>query len=144
MVIIIVIIVSFVIFFTPDVRFRGREDADFGTINGRKLTLLELQNARKDLMLLARFNSGDWPKNDTFRDNEVKQRVLMLDLAKQFGIQISDDAVAQQITGIFKARDTQVFNKEGYKNFVENILPTGRLNEDDLYGSCGTSWSGIS
>lgn len=133
MVIIIVIIVSFVIFFTPDVRFRGREDADFGTINGRKLTLLELQNARKDLMLLARFNSGDWPKNDTFRDNEVKQRVLMLDLAKQFGIQISDDAVAQQITGIFKARDTQVFNKEGYKNFVENILPTGRLNEDDLY-----------
>lgn len=131
--IIIVIIVSFVVFFTPDVRFRGREDSDFGTINGRKLTLLELQNARKDLMLLSRFNSGDWPKSDTFRDNEVKQRVLMLDLAKQFGIQISDDAVVQQIEGIFKNRDTQVFNKEGYKNFVENILPTGRLNEVDLY-----------
>lgn len=133
MVIIVVIIISFVIFFTPDVDFRRREDSDFGTINGRKLTLLELQNARKDLMLLSRFNSGDWPKNDTFRDNEVKQRVLMLDLAKQFGIQISDDAVVQQIEGIFKNRETQVFNKEGYKNFVENILPTGRLSEVDLY-----------
>ena len=133
MVIIVVIIISFVIFFTPDVDFRRRENADFGTINGRKLTLLELQNARKDLMLLSRFNSGDWPKSDTFRDNEVKQRVLMLDLAKQFGIQISDDAVVQQIEGIFKNRETQVFNKEGYKNFVENILPTGRLSEVDLY-----------
>ncbi len=133
MVIIIVIIVSFVIFFTPEVDFRRRDDSDFGSINGRKLTLLELQNARKDLMLLSRFNSGDWPKNDTFRDNEVKQRVLMLDLAKQFGIQISDDAVVQQIEGIFKSRDTQVFNKDGYKNFVDNILPTGRLNEADLY-----------
>ena len=132
-VIIIVIIISFVVFFSPDAKFRGREDTDFGSINGRKLTLVELQEARKDLMLLSRFNTGDWPKSDTFRDNEVKQRVLMLDLARQFGIQISDDAVAEQIGGIFKDRASGAFNKNAYSQFVEQILPTARLGEADLH-----------
>ena len=132
-VIIVVIIISFVVFFTPDAGRRGFDDSDFGTINGRKLTVPELQAARKDLMLLSRFNTGDWPKSDTFRENEVKQRVLLLDLAKKYGIQIGDDAIAQQIEGIFKDRTTGAFNKNAYNGFVENVLPTGRLVEADLH-----------
>jgi len=67
---IIVVIPSFVIFFSPDARFRrDRREVSLGSINGKAITPEQYLNAKKEAYLSFFFRHGQWPD----RSEAVKQ-----------------------------------------------------------------------
>jgi hypothetical protein len=129
--IITVVIISFVIFFTPDAKFRMRgEKTEFGTINGRAITAAELREAQRELLALAQLTGRR--RSDNIGMDEAKQRVLMIESAKQLCIQVGDEAVAKQIAELFADPKTRVFNKQAYTQFADSVLPAAGLTEADM------------
>ena len=102
-VIITVIIISFVIFFSPDVNLMqtGRSaEGDFGSINGKPITREEYISGFEEARLNHFFRSGgQWPTaEDTTQDSLKRDAVYRIFLVKklaEYNIKVSDDAVAR-------------------------------------------------
>jgi peptidyl-prolyl cis-trans isomerase D len=140
-----VTIVTFVIFFTPGATSLGRgPTGNLGTIYGRPITVDQWRDARREVELEYLFRLGDWLGHDAFSrqfldrvDDEVRQRLVLLEKADQFHIRVGDDAVARWISArpAFADRRTKVFSQEAYDQFVQRFLPTSpniRLDESDF------------
>ena len=140
--IISVVVVSFVIFFTPSVQydnFGSSSSSDvMGSIDGRPVPRKEFVNAYQEVMLRFLMATGQWPdQTDTSRfgfdpEQETPSRLLLLDKAKQHGIQVSDEAVAKWIVSAFKDADTNEFRRELYDGMMTNGLAQRRMTEEDF------------
>jgi hypothetical protein len=138
-IIITVVIISFVVFFSPDANLgRGRGgEADYGTIYGQPIKRDDLAQAYTDARIGYFFMSGgQWPERDDRArmfgfnlDSEARQRLLLNHLAKQQGIDVGDSAVAQEIKNIFTSPETGAFNLQQYDSFVNQRLAAGGVGE---------------
>jgi len=145
MVIIAVIVVSFVIYFSPYSRTNPnvRGAANLGSINGERIAQEDFGHAWREVQLRYFFLSGghflDEESKRTFDpERETYQWLLLLQNMRQMGIQVSDDgaaATARQMLGQFQragVTSADVFakqilephglNMEDFERFVKHFL----------------------
>jgi hypothetical protein len=101
-IIITVVIVSFVMFFSPYQKMDrgGRTRSEFGSINGEPVTREDYLNAAREVRLRYFFmNGGRWPDDDRQSgfdpDQETYQWLLLLNREKEAGVHVSPELVAQ-------------------------------------------------
>jgi hypothetical protein len=99
-VIITMTIISFVYFFSPYQKMTsGEGSANFGSINGQKITRENFGEARAEVYLYHFITYRSWPdekKNPGFdADRETYFRLLLVQKQQEFGIHVSDDVVAK-------------------------------------------------
>lgn len=137
-----VVIISFVIFFTPDVGRgfrRGSRGNEFGTVYGQPVTRDEYVEARQEAALMFRFNSGEWPDRSRMArqmgydiGRETLNRVVLLRKLREMRVEVSDDAVIQQIRSLFRDRNQQ-YDPDRYQQFVKQDLAAGGVTDGDFY-----------
>jgi len=104
-VIIAVIVISLVMFFSPDVKF-GRGGArsratlsEHGSINGQPITDKDFFPAYHEARVNHFFRTGQWPGNEESAQETLKRdavsRVFLIGKLKELDIQVSDEAVAR-------------------------------------------------
>ncbi|MCI0748124.1 MAG: peptidylprolyl isomerase [Verrucomicrobia subdivision 3 bacterium] len=101
LVIIFVIIVTFVIFFSPDVRLGANRPAEgeFGSIGGRQIGQEEFRDAHQEarMAFFMRSNGREWPGSDA--EESLKRdaifRVFLKEKMKEMDIRASDEAVGR-------------------------------------------------
>lgn len=136
-IIIAVIIVSFVIFFSPYTRMdSGRGQVRLGSISGDPITEEEFIHAQRDVTLQYFFMSGGrWPDQDARQmgfdiERETYQWLLLQQKAEDFDIHISSETVAQL------ARDmTGQFQRAGVSTpqaFIQQVLQPHGLTATDF------------
>lgn len=138
MVIITVVIISFVAFFSPDAKLRGKAEGDYGTINGRPIRRAELAAAQNEARLGFFFRFQRWPGQDEITRQlgfdlvvDSRQKLVFNEAFRDLAVHVSDAAVVQQLHRYF--RDTNgVFRPESYQAFVKRELNPAGMTEDDL------------
>jgi len=140
--IIAVVVVSFVIFFTPTVQYDNLGNSTgsdvVGSIDGRPVAQKEFVDAYKEVMLRFLLMTGQWPDQldpsiyGFNLEEEAPNRLLLLDKASQYGIQVSDKAVAKWIVSTFKDPETNEFRRELYDGMMTNGLAQRRMDEQDF------------
>lgn len=128
------VIVSFVIFFTPDVEShfkgggRGGEE-NFGTVYGQPIKRDDVQAAHMEARLRFFLFSGSrgWPEDDPNnrrffnQDRETATRLFLMKTIEQMDIRVSEEAAADWIVNAF--RDSNgAFRKESFDQFVTTAL----------------------
>lgn len=140
-IIITVIIVSFVIFFSPNVNLGDSRSANFGSINGRPITREEYTKVYYEAMLRFLFSYGSWPGQDAASkqigfdvDRESRNRLVLVRKMQDFDIHVSDEAAARWIASVpfFQDRRQRVFRPEIYDRFVKQMAQEKGLQERDL------------
>ncbi len=140
-VIIAVVVVSFVIFFTPTAQYDnigGGGNDTMGSINGRPIARKEFVNAYEEVLLRFLMATGQWPDQTDSRrfgfnpETETQNRLLLLEKAKEHGIQITDQAAASWIVNAFQDPTTKDFRRELYDGMMTNALAQRRMNEEDF------------
>lgn len=99
-IIIAVISISMVVFFSSDVTLSGNKASsakgDHGSINGEPIKTSDYLNAIKEVRLTEYLQSGKWPGNDeasnTRLENQAISRVFLLGKIKEMDIKASDKA----------------------------------------------------
>jgi hypothetical protein len=138
-VIIAVVIISFVFFFSPAANMdMGKRSYDLGTIKDRPITKDEFLDAQREMVIYYRLRFGDWPKNEEMMrmmgfdlERETYTRVMLLEKIKDLKINVSPEATAQLIADIFKQGDGRALSLEMYQKFVkENLEANGYTAED--------------
>jgi len=135
-IIITVIIISFVIFFSPYSKMQNeRRRSDYGSINGEKVTEDGYMNAQREVYLRYFMMTGRWPDENAQRmgfdpDRETYNWLLILQKQKETGISVSSDLAIE------KAREmiTQ-FQRSGIETpgqFIQQVLNPKGFTADDL------------
>lgn len=128
--IVIVVGISFVVFFTPNVQygnldfFGGGDMA--GSIAGRPVARKEFREAYQETMLSFGERQG------VNYEQAAANRLLLLEKARENGVEVSEEAAAKWIVNTFKDPETNEFRRESYDNAVTNILPRYGMNKGDL------------
>ena len=103
-IIIAVIVISFVMFFSPDVKFgngggRAQSAGQHGTINGQPITDKDFYPAYHEARVNHFFRTGQWPGNEESAQDTLKRdavsRVFLIGKLKEMDIKVSDEAVAR-------------------------------------------------
>lgn len=136
------VIVSFVIFFTPDAG-RGLGGAggspDYGTIAGRTISRDEAYAAFNEARLRYRLFSGTgtWPDEDNSgrqffnQDRETQTRLFIIETLRQMNFQVSEKAVADWVASVFVDPDRR-FRSDLYQGFIKNVLQPRGMNAETL------------
>jgi hypothetical protein len=139
MVIIVVIIISFVVYFTPNVGRNGPTTVStLGSIDGKPVTREEYFDAQDEARLAFLFNTGNWPGRGRMDDQRLNQetrfRLFMARKAQELGIEVSEEAIAKWIksSGAFNDRQTGAFSKPVYEAFLNRTLAEQGLGLDDF------------
>src|SRR5687767_7472168 len=98
-----VIIISFVVFFSPDVNFgaggRGDSSGQHGSINGQPVKDTDFYPAYHEARINHFFRTGQWPGNEESAQETLRRdalsRVFLIGKLKELDIQVSDEAVAR-------------------------------------------------
>jgi hypothetical protein len=146
LVIIVLVIISFVVYFDPTYSTRssrGRGPSaggagDYGSINDRPLSREELLEVHQEVRLSFRLFSGTgrWPEEDEFGrqqfnpDGQAKRRLILLEKLKDLNVQVTDEAAADWIANVF--RDQGKFRMDIYQQFVQRVLAPERYTEADF------------
>jgi peptidyl-prolyl cis-trans isomerase D len=138
-IIITVIIISFVIFFSPNVNLDSRRSANFGSINGRPITLEEFTKVYYEAQLRYYFSYGSWPdaasKQTGFdTEREARNRMVLVRKMQDLDIHVSEKAAARWLASVpfFQDRRERKFREENYDRFLKLIAQDKRLQERDL------------
>lgn len=135
-----IVIVSFVIFFSPNQGGRaGRVPAGaLGSIGGKPIErddyLSALKEARLSFMLR---NQGQWPGRsgrEWDENREVLNRLFMLSEAKRLGVVVADDVAAARILELPFLNDERAggFSRPAYDRFLGMIQSEGGLSRADF------------
>jgi len=136
-VIIVVIVISFVIYFSPNVgpgRGGGgrRVSSELGSIDGQPITIQDYYEASRETQLLYFLNFQKWPDNDERArqmgfdvDNEAKMRLIRIAKIKAEKIAISDETVGELARRLLGP-------KVPLDAFVKEILAPHGLTEQDF------------
>ncbi len=136
-IIITVVIITFVIFFSPDIGNRGgRSEADYGTLYGRPIKRDELAQAYTEARLGYFLSTGQWPDRDERArmfgfnlDAEARQRLLINHHLRAEGIDVGDAAVAQEIKNIFTDTQTGAFSLQRYEAMLKQHFASAGVSE---------------
>lgn len=133
-IIITVVIITFVVFFSPDIGNRGgRSEADYGTLYGQPIKRDDLAQAYTEARLSYYFSARQWPERDERArmfgfnlDAEARQRLLLNHHLKAQGIDVGDAAVAQEIKNSFVDQQSGGFNLQAYERVLkQELAPVG-------------------
>ncbi len=121
-----IVIVSFVIFFSPNQGGdrAGGGDGTFGTIAGRPIRRSEYLQTLREVRLSQWLRQGQWPDRNNNPDwdeqREVFTRVMLLREAELLGVTVADDVAAARIVDLPFLRDdkTSKFNRAAYEQFL--------------------------
>lgn len=144
--IIAVVVIAFVIFFTPSIQYdsfgASRRSDPIGSIDGRPITRKSFIHARKEVSLQFFLLTGQWPDQGNRSrfdvDQETPNRLLLLDKVREHGIQISGRAAARWIVSRYEdanARNFIITNElariqmaaEDFQSFAKNQIAIGQL-----------------
>jgi hypothetical protein len=135
----VVIIISFVVFFSPNVRLGDMTDRmNFGSLNGKDITREQYMNALRETHIFFFARYGEWPgREEAMRqigfdvENETYNRLLLTELMREHQIDPTSEAVAQWIRELFTGPGGQPFSYEAYERFVrETLNPQGFTAQD--------------
>ena len=152
-IIIAVVIVSFVIFFSPNSKMSsGYVQGNYGSISGHPISHEDYVDAQHEVALAYFFNTGDWP--DLTDDQMMRQtyiRLFLIIKQNDLGIRVSNEATIKTADEILRAHNqgnpvtpdafvTQVIGRRGLTvndlaNFVRHNLGIQQLLS--LYGLAG-------
>lgn len=133
-IIITVVIITFVVFFSPDIGNRGgRSEADYGTLYGQPIKRDDLAQAYTEARLSYYFSARQWPERDERArmfgfnlDAEARQRLLLNHHLEAQGIDVGDAAVAQEIKNSFVDQQSGGFNLQAYERVLkQELAPVG-------------------
>jgi hypothetical protein len=131
-IIITVIIISFVIFFSPYSKLNpGRGVANYGSINGQRISQEDFANAWHEVELRLFFMNSRWPEETDKKDLEAEayKWLLLLQKEKQMGIQISSEVAAQTAKAMLSQFQRAGLNSPAV--FEKQVLmPHGMTLED--------------
>jgi hypothetical protein len=130
-----VTIVSFVIFFNPNNRGTGssRGPANFGSINGERISEEDFYNARKEVDLQYFFMSGgNWLRDEADAkkagfdlEQRTYARLLLIQKEDQLGIHVGSEMAGQFATDMLRQYGQP-------SAFVEKVLQPRGLQTSDL------------
>ncbi len=140
LVIIVAVIISFVIYFTPTVGSgRGAGGAtEFGTINNRPITRKEYMAAMTDVQLRLFLRTGQWPDSFDLRrmgvslEDQTRDRLVLLDQVRQHRIKVDDAAVARWIAEQLGDPSRPGSARQFYENLVTTLLPRHGVYDSDF------------
>ncbi|MEK7706918.1 MAG: peptidylprolyl isomerase, partial [Verrucomicrobiota bacterium] len=131
-------VISFVIFFSPSQRFSSRGgdgSANFGSINGERVSQEDFVHARREVYLRYFFSYGAWPDPDAKRmgfdvERETYFRLLLVQKQEQLGIHVSTEAVAKVAADILRSFNRG--NPVPLDAFVQQVLSRQGLSAGDF------------
>jgi len=134
--VIVVIVVSFVIFFSPSSNvssFSG--SANFGSIDGEKISEENLNHALREASLQFYFRYGSWPDTDAKRlgydpERAAYERLFFLQKIKQHKIKADTASVAQTANTILASMGRG--NPIPLSAFEEQLLKQHGLTAEDF------------
>ena len=136
-VIITVIVISFVIYFSPYSRLNDtrRGPVNLGSINGERISEEQFVHARSEVYLRYFFMSGNWPDEDAKKmggqiDRETYQWLLLIQKQKQMGIKVSPTTAARAARVMVSQ-----FERSGIRSpemFIAQVMNPRGLGVDDL------------
>ena len=103
-IIITITILSFVIFFSPNVNLSGgggrAAKVDLGSIDGKPITTEEFFEGYREARLNQFFQSGgQWPGKDEAAEERLRNaavsRIFLMKKVQEYDIKVSDDAVVR-------------------------------------------------
>ncbi len=134
--IICIIIISFVFFFSPAARLDiGSDDFSGGSIQGKPITREQFLNAQEEVVLAFFLRYRDWPSEEVMRSlgfdmaQETYTRLLIIEKLKELNVQVTPEASAQMIAEIFGVGN-RAFPMEAYRTFLNEISRQGLTAED--------------
>ncbi|MEO6035301.1 MAG: SurA N-terminal domain-containing protein, partial [Verrucomicrobiota bacterium] len=139
-IIILAIIVSFVVYFSPNSRnlMDSQGSYDFGSINNHPITREQYRAAYAENELLYFLRSGNkWPGREESEDpnfkNAIYSRIAFIEKLKELKVEPTVDATAKWITEVFRGPGEQAFPMDRYQAFVNNELKSHQLTSEDFY-----------
>src|SRR3954469_11438036 len=133
------VIISFTWYLNPSNRQNrggGMFESNVGSLNGRAISRSEYLDAQKEAHLKYLFMSGSWygsdefsRQNEGFIDNQTKQRLFLKEKARELGIEVTAENVANWIRDNF-GRD-KPFTENEYNQVLKNLGTRG-VTEADL------------
>ncbi len=137
-IIITVIIISFVWFFSPYTKMRdtGGRSVNFGSIYGRKITEENFIHAQREAILNYFFmTGGHWPDEDRRQtgfdlEREAFHWLLLVRKAEQLGLDVSRETAAEfarDLLGGFKSA-----NINSAQAFEQQVLEPRRMDQSDF------------
>lgn len=136
-IIIAAIIITFVYWGAAPNKFDsgGSRDANFGSINGERISQEDFFNAQREVYLRYFFSYADWPGPDAKRmgfdvERETYFRLMLIQKMKQLGIHTSSEAVAKVAADILRS-----FNRGNplpLDIFVKQVLNQQGLSANDF------------
>ena len=139
-VIILAIIISFVVYFSPNSAslMDDRGGYNFGTINNRPITRDEYRAAYTENELLYFLRSGGkWPSREEAEspsfNGAIYGRIAFTEKLKGLKVEPTVEATAKWISDIFNSPNDPTPAADRYQSFVKNDLAPRRLTSEDFY-----------
>jgi len=136
-VIIAITVVSFVFFFSPYTKMNDarRGPANYGSINGERVSETDFANAWREINLRYFFMNGSWPGEDAKKsgfepEREAYQWLLLIQQGDKMGIHVAPREVAR----VAQAMLSQ-FQRSGITSpemFIKQVLQPRGFQVDDL------------
>ncbi|MCP5527993.1 MAG: peptidylprolyl isomerase [Verrucomicrobiales bacterium] len=126
-------IVSFVIFFTPTGSRGGQGGVrvNYGTMNGRPITLAERRQAQREAELSFFLRTGQFPDRASARqagfdiDQETRSRLVLLAQVDELGIVVDDAAVADWVLRYFGGAEQPDAARAAYTQVLQMVRRSG-------------------
>ncbi len=139
-IIILAIIVSFVVYFSPTKTgvFDRENSYNFGSIKGRPITRDQFRDAQGEIQIFYFLRFGKWltpedsAKTGFDLERESYNRLLLIEKLKEINVQPTTEAAAKWIGEIFRGGTEQVFPMERYQAFVKTELSPHGLTAEDF------------
>jgi peptidyl-prolyl cis-trans isomerase D len=132
---VIIVVISFSLWGTYSFQDDYSPSTKIGRIGGREVSLQEYQKVMQRMYYQLVLTSGhDIPISEQLNEhlqNQAWQRLLLLEEAKQLGMSVSDQEIAEFIRRmpIFWSEETGGYQPEKYLQFVQKRLSSLGLNE---------------
>lgn len=138
--IIAAVIVSFVIYFTPNADRQGGSGraSQFGTMDGRPINRKEYLEAYVEARLAFLLRYGVWPDSSEARrsgvnmERETRTRLVVIDRLQKLNVKPGEAAVAQWIVDNFGGKDPESA-KPKYEQFLVMLRKQHGVNGDAVH-----------
>lgn len=136
--IIIVVVISFVIFFMPEGGnpFDSDTTESFGELYGKPITREDMQMAAMQARITLFLQFGQWPDSGRLErqiESSARQRLLLNRAAEVEGIHVSDGQVSKYLKAFFSDQQTGKFNKVLLDNLLLNLKGVGGVSEEQYF-----------
>src|SRR5437588_12938693 len=130
-VIITLTVISFVVYFSPYSKLNNarRGSANYGSINGERITAEDFSDAWREIELQFFFRSrGNWPNEDAKRmgfdqERETYQWLLLVQKQNQMGIHINSEMAGQAARGMLSQLEKQELTPQLFRQRI--LQPPG-------------------